>query len=101
MPPSVSLPLAVLFYGLFSLVIPGGFLPVFFAGFLFGYVCYDMFHYATHHAPLKGKLGHWLKHHHLQHHYLDNGRGYGVGTPLWDYVFGTMYEREDKPLKQV
>jgi dihydroceramide fatty acyl 2-hydroxylase len=101
MPPSVSLPLAVLFYGLFCLLIPGAFLPVFFAGFLFGYVCYDTIHYATHHAPLKGKLGHWLKHHHLQHHYLDNGHGFGVSTPLWDYVFGTMYEREDKPLKQV
>jgi len=101
MPPSVSLPLAGLFYGLFSLVIPGGFLSVFFAGFLVGYVCYDTIHYATHHAPLKGKLGHWLKHHHLQHHYLDNGRGYGVSTPLWDYVFGTMYEREDKSPNQV
>jgi dihydroceramide fatty acyl 2-hydroxylase len=96
MPPSVSVPLAILFYGLFSLLIPGVFLPLFFAGFLFGYVCYDTIHYATHHATLKGKLGHWLKQYHLRHHYLDNGRGFGVSTPLWDYVFGTTYERANK-----
>jgi dihydroceramide fatty acyl 2-hydroxylase len=94
MPPSVSVPLAILFYGFFSLLIPGGLLPVFFAGFLFGYVCYDTIHYATHHAPMKWKLGHWLKHHHLRHHYLDNERGFGVSTPLWDHVFGTRYERD-------
>jgi sterol desaturase/sphingolipid hydroxylase (fatty acid hydroxylase superfamily) len=40
---------------------------------------------------MKGKLGLWLKHHHVRHHYLDNGRGFGVSTPVWDYVFGTMY----------
>jgi len=100
MPPTVSIPLAILFYGLFYLLIPSGSVSAFYGGFLFGYVCYDTIHYALHHAPIKGKLGHWLKHHHLRHHYLDNGRGFGVSTPLWDYVFGTMDEREDKPLKQ-
>lgn len=96
MPPSVSLPLSFLFYGLFSLLLPGGSLPCFFAGFLSGYVCYDTIHYATHHAPMKGRLGRWLKHHHLRHHYSDSARGFGVSTPLWDHVFGTMYEREEK-----
>jgi dihydroceramide fatty acyl 2-hydroxylase len=100
MPPSVSVPLAALFYGLFSLLILGGFSSVFFAGFLLGYVCYDTIHYATHHAPMKGKLGHWLKRNHLRHHYFDNGCGFGVSTPLWDYVFRTMNEREDQTLKQ-
>jgi sterol desaturase/sphingolipid hydroxylase (fatty acid hydroxylase superfamily) len=100
MPPSVSVPLAALFYGLFSVLIPGGFSSVFFAGFLLGYVCYDTIHYATHHAPMKGKLGHWLKQHHLRHHYFDNGCGFGVSTPLWDYVFRTMNEREDQTFKQ-
>ena len=101
MPPSVSIPLAFLFYGFFALLIPGGFLHPFFAGFLFGYICYDTIHYATHHARMKGKLGQWLKHHHLQHHYQDNGRGYGVSTPLWDYIFGTMYDRKSKNPQEV
>jgi sterol desaturase/sphingolipid hydroxylase (fatty acid hydroxylase superfamily) len=100
MPPSVSLPLAVLFYVLFSMVLPAGYLPVFFAGFLLGYVCYDTIHYATHHAPMKGKLGGWLRRHHLRHHYMDDERAFGVSTPLWDYLFRTMHEREDHALQQ-
>jgi len=91
MPPSIGLPLAVLFYGLFSLIFPAAYLGVFFAGFILGYIFYDEIHYATHHAPMKGKVGLWLKHHHVRHHYLDPGRGFGVSSPLWDYVFGTMY----------
>jgi dihydroceramide fatty acyl 2-hydroxylase len=92
MPPSVSVPLAVLFYGMFSLMIPSGYLDTFYAAFLLGYVGYDTIHYATHHASMKGRLGSWLKHHHLRHHYRDDARGFGVSTPIWDYVFGTMYE---------
>jgi sterol desaturase/sphingolipid hydroxylase (fatty acid hydroxylase superfamily) len=91
MPPVISIPLASLFLGLFALVLPAGHVASTFAGFIFGYICYDEIHYATHHAPMKGALGLWLKHHHVRHHYLDNGRGYGVSTPIWDYVFGTMY----------
>lgn len=99
MPPSMGLPLALLFYTLFSLILSAPHLWVFFAGFLFGYICYDEIHYATHHAPLKGKVGLWIKHHHVRHHYRDPERGFGVSTPLWDYVFGTMYgEKEEGSL---
>ncbi|HUI65455.1 MAG TPA: sterol desaturase family protein [Bacteroidota bacterium] len=91
MPPVVSVPLAALFLGLFSLIFPAAYVPAIFAGFIFGYICYDEIHYATHHAPLKNGVGLWLKHHHVRHHYLDPDRGFGVSTPLWDYVFGTMY----------
>lgn len=96
MPPVVSIPLAILFFGLFTAVLPAILVNPFFAGFLLGYVCYDEIHYATHHAPMKGKLGLWLKHHHVRHHYLDPNRGYGVSTPLWDYVFGTMFRGEEQ-----
>ena len=91
MPPVVSIPLASLFLGLFALLLPAGHVASTFAGFIFGYICYDEIHYATHHAPMKGKLGLWLKHHHVRHHYLDNGRGFGVSTPVWDNVVVTMY----------
>jgi 4-hydroxysphinganine ceramide fatty acyl 2-hydroxylase len=88
MPPVVSVPLAVLFYVIFLLVF-GPFSPPIFAGFIFGYICYDMIHYATHHGTMK--TGIWLrvKQHHLHHHYKDDHVGYGVSSPLWDYVFGT------------
>ena len=96
MPPSVSIPLATLFYGFFSLVFPAAFVPPFFAGFIVGYILYDEIHYATHHAPMKGSIALWVKHHHVRHHYLDPDRGFGVSSPLWDYVFGTMYSRAEE-----
>ena len=61
MPPSISLPLAFLFYGMFLLVF-GRFASGAFAGLVFGYLCYDMLHFATHHFPMKHGVLLWLKH---------------------------------------
>jgi 4-hydroxysphinganine ceramide fatty acyl 2-hydroxylase len=88
MPPSVSIPLAVVFWVGFALIF-GRFAPGISAGFAFGYVCYDSIHYATHHFPMKSRVGTWLKQYHLRHHYKDDEAGYGVSSPLWDYVFRT------------
>jgi sterol desaturase/sphingolipid hydroxylase (fatty acid hydroxylase superfamily) len=96
MPPSVSIPLAVIFYFVFLLILGGAYLPPFYAGFILGYVLYDEIHYATHHAPMKSPVAQWLKHHHIRHHYRNPGKGYGVSSPLWDYVFGTMESVEQK-----
>ncbi len=93
MPPLVSIPLAVLFYSLFHFLTGPAFVWPFFAGFIFGYICYDEIHYATHHAPMRGKVGQFLKHHHVRHHYQNPEKRFGVSSPLWDYVFGTS-ERE-------
>jgi 4-hydroxysphinganine ceramide fatty acyl 2-hydroxylase len=88
MAPSVSIPLALLFYGIFHLSF-GSYAPPVFAGMVFGYVCYDMIHYATHHFAMKRGVLLWLKQYHMRHHYRDDDTGYGVSTPLWDYVFRT------------
>jgi 4-hydroxysphinganine ceramide fatty acyl 2-hydroxylase len=88
MPPSISVPLAVLFYILFLLIF-GHLAPGVFAGLVFGYVCYDMLHYATHHFPMKRGLWLWLKQYHLRHHYKNDDAGFGISSPIWDYVFGT------------
>jgi len=88
MPPSISVPLAFLFYGIFLLIF-GRLTPAVFAGLVFGYVCYDMLHYATHHFPMKRGIWLWLKQYHLRHHYKDDHVGYGISSPLWDYVFRT------------
>ena len=88
MPPSISVPLAFLFYGVFLLIF-GRLTPSVFAGLVFGYVCYDMLHYATHHFAMKRGLWLWLKQYHLRHHYKDDHVGYGISSPLWDYVFHT------------
>ncbi|MCS7176149.1 MAG: sterol desaturase family protein [Candidatus Kapabacteria bacterium] len=88
MPPVVSIPLAVLFYFLFQWLF-GTYQPAVFAGFVLGYVIYDSIHYATHHWPMRGRIGRFLKAHHMRHHYVDDSRSFGISTPLWDWVFGT------------
>jgi sterol desaturase/sphingolipid hydroxylase (fatty acid hydroxylase superfamily) len=88
MPPGISIPLAVIFYVLFAMVF-GRFAPPAFAGMVVGYLCYDMIHYATHHFSMKSGIWLWLKQYHMRHHYKDDHTGYGVSSPLWDYVFGT------------
>ena len=93
MPPAVSVPLAFLFYALFDwslhrLAGPGWLEPVF-AGFLSGYIAYDLLHYATHHLPMTTPAMKWLKRHHLLHHHATPDDRFGVTSPLWDLVFRT------------
>ena len=94
MPPILSIPLAFAFYALFAVVV-GGLLRAplaigpSFAGFLTGYLGYDMLHYAEHHLSMKwGFLKH-LKLYHLRHHFKNPNHGFGVSSPLWDVVFRT------------
>ena len=96
MPPSLSIPLASLFFVAYWYVLGPVYAWPFFGGFMIGYLCYDEIHYATHHAPMK--FGWWqkMKHHHVLHHYHDPEKGYGVSSPLWDVVFGTLDPTEEK-----
>ncbi len=97
MPPPVSIPLAVVFYGLFYLVLAvllraPHWLPPVFAGFILGYVLYDMTHYATHHLSMRRGYFKFLKRYHLQHHFKSPTARFGVTSPLWDRVFRTWPE---------
>src|SRR3954462_8875285 len=49
MPPAASVPLALVFYALFWLVLGADRALAFGAGFLAGYLAYDMIHYHLHH----------------------------------------------------
>jgi len=89
MPPGISLPLASLFYFLFSLIIPVPVLFSFFGFFLLGYLFYDMSHYAFHHLSSTNKMFMYLKRKHMEHHYKDPNHTFGVSSPLWDYIFKT------------
>jgi sterol desaturase/sphingolipid hydroxylase (fatty acid hydroxylase superfamily) len=89
MPPSVSVPLAVAFYGLFVVVLGGTAAPAFAGGFLAGYLLYDMTHYHVHHHQPRTRLGRWLRESHMRHHFQDDTRGFGVSAPWWDLVFRT------------
>ncbi len=94
MAPAVSLPLAVLFYWLFRGLFGESLLLAFFPGFVFGYICYDMIHFATHHYRLRSKVGQLLRQNHLKHHYQNGDLGFGVSSPLWDKVFGTLVAKD-------
>jgi dihydroceramide fatty acyl 2-hydroxylase len=90
MPPSVSVPLAVLFIaGFYALLGSPDFLP-FSAGFLAGYLLYDMLHYHMHHHRPSTQLGRRLRELHMRHHFQNHERGYGVSAPFWDAIFGTF-----------
>lgn len=90
MAPAISIPLSILFFLLFKVVFGTTYCYPFFAGFISGYLCYDMMHYAIHHFPMKSRIGNYLRRHHLRHHYLSADINYGVSSPIWDVVFKTM-----------
>ncbi len=93
MPPSVSVPLAVLFYLLFEVILGKNFVAPFFVGFLTGYLFYDMTHYAVHHFNIHNKFWLALKKHHMRHHFQNPELGYGVSSPMWDYIIGTDFPK--------
>ncbi len=93
MPPSVSVPLAAVFYGLFVLAVGLPDAHLLGAGFLAGYLAYDMTHYHLHHRKARTRLGRLLYELHMRHHFQDHTGGFGVSAPFWDYVFGTPQRR--------
>jgi dihydroceramide fatty acyl 2-hydroxylase len=95
MPPSVSVPLAVLFYALFVLVLGAERATAFGGGFLAGYLIYDMIHYHVHHHRPKTRVGRMLRELHMRHHFQDDEKGFGISAPYWDYIFRTVPLRRD------
>lgn len=94
MVPTVSIPLAILFYFLFRALLGPINVAPFFVGFLSGYLFYDMTHYAIHHYNFKSKFWLKLKQHHMLHHYQDMHNGFGVSSAFWDLVFKTTFNRK-------
>jgi 4-hydroxysphinganine ceramide fatty acyl 2-hydroxylase len=92
MAPAVSVPLAVLYYFLFRLIIGEYNVAPFFTGFVVGYIFYDMTHYAIHHFSFKSGIWMKIKKHHMVHHYKDHDHGYGVSSKFWDIIFRTDFK---------
>jgi 4-hydroxysphinganine ceramide fatty acyl 2-hydroxylase len=90
MPPSASVPLAILFFYVFRAW--GGiyYLPLF-AGFITAYMAYDFIHFATHFFNWKAAWFRKVKENHMRHHFLTNKYNFGLSSPLWDYVFFTLF----------
>ncbi len=90
MPPLISVPLASVFYLLFRILFGQHASPIT-AGFLTGYMIYDMTHYAIHHFNMHSSYWLAVKNHHMRHHFQDSDKGFGVSLPFWDRVFGTDF----------
>jgi len=89
MPPAVSVPLALVVFGVLYVIFGSGYAPGLGAGFFLGYLAYDMIHYYLHHFRPRGRLGRMLRERHMRHHFQDETRGFGISAPYWDEVFGT------------
>ena len=60
------------------------------AGLAMAYVAYERLHLWTHHGRARTRPGRYLKRYHMEHHYKDSARSFGVSSPVWDWVFGTL-----------
>ena len=89
MPITVSIPLSVLLMGLFYLLL-GNQAWTFTSGFMLGYLVYDMIHYSVHFfTHFKQPWFLKLRQHHMDHHFRNSQRGFGVSSPFWDRIFRT------------
>jgi len=99
MPPILSITLASIVLGINYLIFSkNGF--AFTGGFLFGYAAYLSVHYIVHaFKPPKNFFKElWVNH--SIHHYQNDDKAFGVSSPLWDYVFGTMPDKSGMKQKK-
>ena len=94
MPPLLSVTIATILLLLFRLIL-GDFVFSFLPGFLVGYAAYLSVHYIVHaYQPPKNFFKVlWVNH--GMHHYKNGDIIFGVSSPLWDYIYGTMRQRKN------
>lgn len=103
MPPVMSSLLILVLFVLLRLIM-GDVVFTFLPGFLVGYSAYLFIHYSVHaFVPPKNFLKVlWINH--SVHHYNDDTVAFGVSSPLWDVVYGTLppknYNRRNKSKKE-
>ena len=92
MPPIISVSVGLLVWAMFY-ALAGHAGTWVLLGFMSGYVCYDLTHYACHQWPMTGGLGQMLKRHHMRHHFNDEEGNFAITALFWDRVFGTRVDR--------
>ncbi|MFZ6009000.1 MAG: sterol desaturase family protein, partial [Bacteroidota bacterium] len=93
MPPLLSVTIATVLLLLFRLVM-GDFVFSFLPGFLVGYAYYLSVHYMVHVYQPPNNIFKTLWINHSVHHYKHGEYVFGVSSPLWDYIYGTMKEKK-------
>lgn len=94
MPPVLSIVLASIVLGINYLIFGLIGFP-FTGGFLFGYASYLCVHFVVHAFKPPRNFFKQLWINHSIHHYQDDNKAFGVSSPLWDYVFGTMPDKKN------
>jgi sterol desaturase/sphingolipid hydroxylase (fatty acid hydroxylase superfamily) len=97
MPPLLSITISTLLL-LGLRVVLGDLVFSFLPGFLVGYAFYLSVHYIVHvYQPPKNIFkALWINH--SVHHYKHGEYVFGVSSPFWDYVYGTMRDKQGKDL---
>jgi sterol desaturase/sphingolipid hydroxylase (fatty acid hydroxylase superfamily) len=95
MPPLVSITVSTLLLLFFRLIL-GDLAFAFFPGFMVAYAAYLAVHYMVHAFPPPNNIFKVLWVNHSIHHYKDGDGVYGVSSPLWDYIYGTMHHKPHK-----
>lgn len=54
------------------------------------YVMFEWIHFVSHDTKVRKPVFLWVKYYHRLHH-LDETCNYGITTPLWDWLFGTLH----------
>ena len=94
--PPVALVLGLILYFSFRLILGSVAINPFFSFCVIGYLLYDYNHYAAHHFTPRTSVGKYLKQSHMIHHYVHSELHWGISSPLWDMVSGTMNEKAAK-----
>lgn len=94
MPPVLSLLIATVLFIVYRAVL-GDLVFGFLAGFLVGYAGYLAIHYSVHAFRVPRNFLKVLWQHHAIHHYRESDRAFGVSSPFWDHIFGTMPRKEN------
>lgn len=60
---------------------------LFLCGFSLAYVAYEAMHFYAHHGKPRGGFLRAFRAHHLRHHHESPSQKFGIGSPLWDWIF--------------
>jgi dihydroceramide fatty acyl 2-hydroxylase len=92
-PPVAGLPLACVFFVAFRCAFGAQAWPMIAAGFIAGYLAFDLIHAYVHTRKPSGLLGRVLRERHMRHHFRDGDKNFGVSSALWDFVMRTRSRR--------
>lgn len=79
----------------FKLILPWSELVPVASGVILGYVAYDCTHYFIHHVESRSIA--WLeplRASHMDHHYRDHDKGYGITTAFFDWILSTTNSQQ-------